>query len=74
MSFRPLVLLLLLHVTLTVLDFSLSPPQTLGPSVLAGMAVMVLMVPVNAVMAMKTKTYQVTFRDQEDDAVSIYDL
>ncbi|XP_055221298.2 multidrug resistance-associated protein 1 isoform X4 [Gorilla gorilla gorilla] len=31
----------------------------LGPSVLAGVAVMVLMVPVNAVMAMKTKTYQV---------------
>uniref|UniRef100_A0AAY4BSE5 Multidrug resistance-associated protein 1 n=1 Tax=Denticeps clupeoides TaxID=299321 RepID=A0AAY4BSE5_9TELE len=32
--------------------------QNLGPSVLAGVAVMVLMVPVNAVIAMKTKTYQ----------------
>ncbi|XP_019521622.1 PREDICTED: multidrug resistance-associated protein 1 [Hipposideros armiger] len=31
----------------------------LGPSVLAGVAVMIFMVPVNAVMAMKTKTYQV---------------
>lgn len=34
--------------------------QNLGPSVLAGVAVMVLMVPVNAVIAMKTKTYQVS--------------
>ncbi|VTJ51991.1 Hypothetical predicted protein [Marmota monax] len=34
-------------------------PQNLGPSVLAGVAVMILMVPFNAVMAMKTKTYQV---------------
>lgn len=33
--------------------------QNLGPSVLAGVAVMVLMVPINAVIAMKTKTYQV---------------
>lgn len=33
--------------------------KNLGPSVLAGIAVMVLMVPVNAVIAMKTKTYQV---------------
>uniref|UniRef100_A0A669BAZ5 Multidrug resistance-associated protein 1 n=1 Tax=Oreochromis niloticus TaxID=8128 RepID=A0A669BAZ5_ORENI len=33
--------------------------QNLGPSVLAGVAVMVLMVPVNAVIAMKTKAYQV---------------
>lgn len=33
--------------------------QNLGASVLAGVAVMVLMVPVNAVIAMKTKTYQV---------------
>jgi len=35
--------------------------QNLGPSVLAGVAVMVLMVPINAVIAMKTKTYQVQF-------------
>ncbi|PWA29910.1 hypothetical protein CCH79_00018944, partial [Gambusia affinis] len=34
--------------------------QNLGPSVLAGVAVMVLMVPINAVIAMKTKTYQVS--------------
>lgn len=34
-------------------------PQNLGPSVLAGVAVMLLLVPVNAVIAMKTKTYQV---------------
>ncbi|XP_034021454.1 multidrug resistance-associated protein 1-like, partial [Thalassophryne amazonica] len=34
--------------------------QNLGPSVLAGVAVMILMVPVNAVIAMKTKTYQVS--------------
>uniref|UniRef100_A0A8C7JPC1 Multidrug resistance-associated protein 1 n=1 Tax=Oncorhynchus kisutch TaxID=8019 RepID=A0A8C7JPC1_ONCKI len=33
--------------------------QNLGPSVLAGVAVMVLMVPINGVIAMKTKTYQV---------------
>uniref|UniRef100_A0A3Q3IG20 Multidrug resistance-associated protein 1 n=1 Tax=Monopterus albus TaxID=43700 RepID=A0A3Q3IG20_MONAL len=33
--------------------------QNLGPSVLAGVAVMILLVPVNAVIAMKTKTYQV---------------
>ncbi|ETE72132.1 Multidrug resistance-associated protein 1, partial [Ophiophagus hannah] len=33
-------------------------PQNLGPSVLAGVAVMLLLVPVNAVIAMKTKTYQ----------------
>uniref|UniRef100_A0A8D1AN97 Multidrug resistance-associated protein 1 n=1 Tax=Sus scrofa TaxID=9823 RepID=A0A8D1AN97_PIG len=31
----------------------------LGPSVLAGVAVMIFMVPLNAMMAMKTKTYQV---------------
>lgn len=37
----------------------LSVFQTLGPSVLAGVAVMILLVPINAVMAMKTKTYQV---------------
>lgn len=41
---------------LTVCSFGL---QNLGPSVLAGVAVMVLMVPVNAVLAMKSKTYQV---------------
>lgn len=34
--------------------------QNLGPSVLAGVAVMVLLVPINAVMAVKTKAYQVS--------------
>lgn len=34
--------------------------QTLGPSVLAGVAVMVLLIPFNAVIAMKTRAYQVT--------------
>lgn len=33
--------------------------QNLGASVLAGVAVMILLVPVNAVIAMKTKSYQV---------------
>ena len=32
---------------------------TLGPSVLAGVAIMVLLMPVNALIAKKSKTYQV---------------
>lgn len=40
-------------------SLQLSAFQNLGPSVLAGVAVMILLVPINAVMAMKTKTYQV---------------
>ncbi|XP_068192205.1 multidrug resistance-associated protein 1 isoform X2 [Antennarius striatus] len=45
--------------------------QTLGPSVLAGVAVMVLMVPVNAVIAMKTKTYQVSQMKSKDSRIKL---
>ncbi|KAK2493984.1 hypothetical protein MC885_018300, partial [Smutsia gigantea] len=43
----------------------------LGPSILAGVAVMVLMVPVNAVMAMKTKTYQVAHMKSKDNRIKL---
>ena len=33
--------------------------QNLGPSVLAGLAVMVLLIPLNAAIAVKTRAYQV---------------
>lgn len=33
--------------------------QNLGPSVLAGVAVMVMLIPLNAVIAMKTRAFQV---------------
>ncbi|KAM9392165.1 multidrug resistance-associated protein 1 isoform 2-T2 [Pholidichthys leucotaenia] len=45
--------------------------QNLGPSVLAGVAVMVLMVPVNAVIAMKTKTYQVAQMKNKDNRIKL---
>ncbi|XP_042361797.1 multidrug resistance-associated protein 1 isoform X2 [Plectropomus leopardus] len=45
--------------------------QNLGPSVLAGVAVMVLMVPVNAVIAMKTKTYQVAQMKSKDNRIRL---
>uniref|UniRef100_A0A671NKW8 Multidrug resistance-associated protein 1 n=1 Tax=Sinocyclocheilus anshuiensis TaxID=1608454 RepID=A0A671NKW8_9TELE len=45
--------------------------QNLGPSVLAGVAVMVLMVPVNAVIAMKTKTYQVAQMKSKDNRIKL---
>ncbi|XP_072298433.1 multidrug resistance-associated protein 1 [Eucyclogobius newberryi] len=45
--------------------------QTLGPSVLAGVAVMVLMVPVNAFIAMKTKTYQVAQMKSKDNRIKL---
>uniref|UniRef100_A0A665WKS8 Multidrug resistance-associated protein 1 n=1 Tax=Echeneis naucrates TaxID=173247 RepID=A0A665WKS8_ECHNA len=45
--------------------------QNLGPSVLAGVAVMVLMVPVNAVIAMKTKTYQVAQMKSKDTRIKL---
>lgn len=35
--------------------------QNLGPSVLAGVAVMVMLIPLNAVIAMKTRAFQVRF-------------
>ncbi|XP_062954765.1 multidrug resistance-associated protein 1 isoform X2 [Cynocephalus volans] len=43
----------------------------LGPSVLAGLAVMILMVPINAVMAMKTKTYQVAHMKSKDNRIKL---
>ncbi|KAM4656290.1 multidrug resistance-associated protein 1 isoform 2-T2 [Amazona ochrocephala] len=45
--------------------------QNLGPSVLAGVAVMILLVPINAVMAMKTKTYQVTQMKSKDNRIKL---
>ncbi|XP_012682680.2 multidrug resistance-associated protein 1 isoform X2 [Clupea harengus] len=45
--------------------------QNLGPSVLAGVAVMVLMVPINAVIAMKTKTYQVSQMKSKDERIKL---
>ncbi|XP_033886772.3 multidrug resistance-associated protein 1-like isoform X3 [Acipenser ruthenus] len=45
--------------------------QNLGPSVLAGVAVMILMVPVNAVIAMKTKTYQVAQMKNKDNRIKL---
>ncbi|XP_063042992.1 multidrug resistance-associated protein 1 isoform X2 [Engraulis encrasicolus] len=45
--------------------------QTLGPSVLAGVAVMVLMVPINAVIAMKTKAYQVAQMKSKDERIKL---
>ncbi|XP_058536855.1 multidrug resistance-associated protein 1 isoform X1 [Ochotona princeps] len=43
----------------------------LGPSVLAGVAVMILMVPFNAVIAMKTKTYQVAHMKSKDNRIKL---
>uniref|UniRef100_A0A5F8G654 Multidrug resistance-associated protein 1 n=1 Tax=Monodelphis domestica TaxID=13616 RepID=A0A5F8G654_MONDO len=43
----------------------------LGPSVFAGVAVMILMVPLNAVMAMKTKTYQVAHMKSKDNRIKL---
>uniref|UniRef100_A0A8B9RF96 ABC-type glutathione-S-conjugate transporter n=1 Tax=Astyanax mexicanus TaxID=7994 RepID=A0A8B9RF96_ASTMX len=37
--------------------------QTLGPSVLAGVAVMILLIPFNAVIAMKTRVEQMQYKD-----------
>uniref|UniRef100_A0A2K5X4Y2 Multidrug resistance-associated protein 1 n=1 Tax=Macaca fascicularis TaxID=9541 RepID=A0A2K5X4Y2_MACFA len=45
--------------------------KNLGPPILAGVAVMVLMVPVNAVMAMKTKTYQVAHMKSKDNRIKL---
>uniref|UniRef100_A0A8C9ET34 Multidrug resistance-associated protein 1 n=1 Tax=Pavo cristatus TaxID=9049 RepID=A0A8C9ET34_PAVCR len=45
--------------------------QNLGPSVLAGVAVMILLVPVNAVMAVKTKTYQVAQMKSKDNRIKL---
>ncbi|XP_061829744.1 multidrug resistance-associated protein 1 [Nerophis lumbriciformis] len=45
--------------------------QNLGPSVLAGVAVMILMVPINAFIAMKTKTYQVAQMKSKDNRIKL---
>ncbi|KAM3826734.1 multidrug resistance-associated protein 1-like isoform 1-T1 [Vipera latastei] len=45
--------------------------QNLGPSVLAGVAIMLLLVPVNAVIAMKTKTYQVAHMKSKDSRIKL---
>uniref|UniRef100_A0A3B3IJ80 Multidrug resistance-associated protein 1 n=1 Tax=Oryzias latipes TaxID=8090 RepID=A0A3B3IJ80_ORYLA len=45
--------------------------ENLGPSVLAGVAVMILMVPINAVIAMKTKTYQVAQMKNKDSRIKL---
>ncbi|KAJ8384011.1 hypothetical protein AAFF_G00212550 [Aldrovandia affinis] len=45
--------------------------QTLGPSVLAGVAVMVLMFPVNAFIAMKNKTFQVAQMKSKDSRIKL---
>ncbi|XP_017652829.1 multidrug resistance-associated protein 1 [Nannospalax galili] len=43
----------------------------LGPSVFAGVGVMILMIPFNAVMAMKTKTYQVVHMKSKDNRIKL---
>uniref|UniRef100_A0A671QUA1 Canalicular multispecific organic anion transporter 2-like n=1 Tax=Sinocyclocheilus anshuiensis TaxID=1608454 RepID=A0A671QUA1_9TELE len=45
--------------------------QNLGPSVLAGVAVMVLLIPFNAFIAMKTRTYQVEQMKHKDDRIKL---
>ncbi|XP_017579161.1 canalicular multispecific organic anion transporter 2 isoform X2 [Pygocentrus nattereri] len=45
--------------------------QTLGPSVLAGVAVMILLIPLNAVIAMKTRTYQVEQMQYKDARIKL---
>uniref|UniRef100_A0A9J7XYZ3 ATP-binding cassette, sub-family C (CFTR/MRP), member 3 n=1 Tax=Cyprinus carpio carpio TaxID=630221 RepID=A0A9J7XYZ3_CYPCA len=49
----------------------LSCVQNLGPSVLAGVAVMVLLIPFNAFIAMKTRTYQVEQMKHKDDRIKL---
>ncbi|KAI1883878.1 hypothetical protein AGOR_G00220620 [Albula goreensis] len=45
--------------------------QTLGPAVLAGVGVMVLMFPVNAFIAMKNKTFQVAQMKSKDNRIKL---
>lgn len=45
--------------------------QNLGPSVLAGVAVMILLIPLNAVIAMKTRTYQVEQMQYKDARIKL---
>ncbi|NXA48635.1 MRP3 protein, partial [Nothocercus julius] len=45
--------------------------QTLGPSVLAGVAVMVLLIPLNAAIAMKTRAFQVEQMRYKDSRIKL---
>ncbi|MEQ2232012.1 Canalicular multispecific organic anion transporter 2 [Ilyodon furcidens] len=45
--------------------------QNLGPSVLAGVAVMVLLIPLNAFIAMKTRAYQVEQMQHKDARIKL---
>uniref|UniRef100_A0A8C6YY21 ATP binding cassette subfamily C member 3 n=1 Tax=Nothoprocta perdicaria TaxID=30464 RepID=A0A8C6YY21_NOTPE len=45
--------------------------QTLGPSVLAGVAVMVLLIPLNAAIAMKTRAFQVEQMRHKDSRIKL---
>ncbi|KAM3591495.1 uncharacterized protein V6R79_002723 [Siganus canaliculatus] len=45
--------------------------QNLGPSVLAGVAVMVMLIPFNAVIAMKTRAYQVEIMQYKDSRIKL---
>ncbi|XP_078692715.1 multidrug resistance-associated protein 1-like isoform X6 [Branchiostoma floridae x Branchiostoma belcheri] len=45
--------------------------QTLGPSILAGLGVMILLIPINAVMANKTKQLQVKQMKEKDSRIKL---
>ncbi|XP_040186825.1 ATP-binding cassette sub-family C member 3 isoform X2 [Rana temporaria] len=45
--------------------------ETLGPSVLAGVAVMVLLIPINAFIAMKTRAFQVEQMQYKDSRIKL---
>ncbi|XP_067433255.1 ATP-binding cassette sub-family C member 3 isoform X2 [Thunnus thynnus] len=45
--------------------------QNLGPSVMAGVAVMILLIPFNAVIAMKTRAYQVEQMQYKDSRIKL---
>ncbi|XP_033988991.1 canalicular multispecific organic anion transporter 2 isoform X1 [Trematomus bernacchii] len=45
--------------------------QNLGPSVLAGVAVMIMLIPLNAVIAMKTRAYQVEQMQYKDARIKL---
>ncbi|XP_038591350.1 canalicular multispecific organic anion transporter 2 isoform X1 [Micropterus salmoides] len=45
--------------------------QNLGPSVLAGVAVMIMLIPFNAVIAMKTRAYQVEQMRYKDSRIKL---
>ncbi|XP_067833665.1 ATP-binding cassette sub-family C member 3-like, partial [Heptranchias perlo] len=48
--------------------------QYLGPSVLAGVAVMVLLIPFNAVIAVKTRSFQVCLEEETPSLLSSFTL